>query len=220
MQAISELPQLRIKDPEMKETFWSTVESLESLSSMGRLNQWKTRKELEDRYGKEELEVLIADNSFLVRANPLNPKLKLYLDRTDSLTTSLNKSSKWSAGGTTKTDKNQHLSLMEAFTAAELDEDMLEKVHLGMYEDAPIEDLVDNDDDNSRIASLPPALKRRLAANKAREGRALEARALEARALEEARGLVARALEAQPPTLKRRMTCCSSCWMISWLMWR
>jgi hypothetical protein len=49
---VSEMPQLRIKDPEMKDTLWSTVESLESLFTMGSLNQWKTWTELEDRYGK------------------------------------------------------------------------------------------------------------------------------------------------------------------------
>lgn len=146
----------------MSSTFWTAVESLESLSTMGRLNQWKTRKELEDKYGKEEFQVLIDDNSFLVRPNPLNPKLRLYLDRTDTLTTSLSRGTKWSASGTTKTDKQQHSSLMDAFRGADLDEDMLEKVHLGMYCE-PGQQLgpVDDNMDAKTLASLPPALKRR-----------------------------------------------------------
>lgn len=155
----------------MSSTFWTTVEALESLSTMGRLNQWKTKKELEDRYGKDELEILLQDGSFLVRANPLNPKLRLYLDRTDTMSTSLNKSTKWSASGTTKTDKQQHMSLMEAFRSADLDEDMLEKVHLGLYDDQgpDMGAVVEDKFDTATVASLPPALKRKLAGGKAQE---------------------------------------------------
>lgn len=121
----------RIKDPEMGSSFWNAVESLEALSSMGRLQAWKTKKQLEDRYG-DELQILLDDNSFLVRPNPLNPKLKLYLDREDSMKLVLNKGSKYSCSNTSKISKEQLGSLKEAFQG-DIDEDMLDDLHNGMF---------------------------------------------------------------------------------------
>lgn len=157
----------------MSSTFWTTVESIEALSSMARLNEWKTYKQMLDRYGETELKVLIADGSLLVRPNPLNPKLKLYLDRTDSMGITLSKGSKWSATGSSKTNKEQHQSLLDAMKSTDVSEDMLDKLHSGFYgtdEIDPLATKLEQDQQEDKldvqtVASLPPALKRRLKAN-------------------------------------------------------
>ena len=156
----------RIKDPEMGSSFWNAVESLEALSSMGRLQAWKTKKQLEDRYG-DELQTLLPDNSFLVRPNPLNPKLKLYLDREDSMKLVLNKGSKYSCSNTSKISKEQLGSLKEAFQG-DIDEDMLDDLHNGMFGQRAIMEQDEGSEAKGKqqdqeleiqsFKSLPPAL--------------------------------------------------------------
>ena len=130
----SQLPGLRVKDPEFGSAFWSAVESLEFLSTMGRIQAWKTKKEVLDRYGEEEFETLIQDGSLLVRPNPLNPKLKLYLDRSDSMQLNLKKITKYSATATTKLNKDQFTKLQDAFQK-DLDDDMMDKMQMGTLGD-------------------------------------------------------------------------------------
>lgn len=157
----------------MSSTFWTTVESIEALSSMARLNEWKTYKQMTDRYGEDEMKVLIADGSLLVRPNPLNPKLRLYLDRTDTMGISLSKSSKWSVTGTSKTSKDQHQLLADAMRSTDVSEDVLDKLHSGFYGTEDIDplatkleqDKAEDKLDVQTVASLPPALRRRLKAN-------------------------------------------------------
>lgn len=157
----------------MSSTFWTTVESIEALSSMARLDEWKTYKQMLDRYGEAEMKVLIADGSLMVRPNPLNNKLKLFLDRTDTMGISLSKGSKWSATGTSKTTKEQHQALLEGMRLTDVSEDMLDKIHSGFYgtdEVDPLATKLEQDQledklDVQTVASLPPALKRKLKAS-------------------------------------------------------
>ncbi|CAK0898687.1 unnamed protein product, partial [Prorocentrum cordatum] len=75
-------------DPDMKSGFWKVCISLGMSEDLSRKSQWKTWKQMMEKYTESEVEEMVEHGSIKVRKNPRNPTRKQWLDHDEAHTKS------------------------------------------------------------------------------------------------------------------------------------
>eukprot|EP00969_Alexandrium_andersonii_P357664 15449308-Alexandrium_andersonii.AAC.1 len=60
-----------VRDPGFKDTFFQMTEHISAVTSVAKLLQWCSKKEMRDAHG-DEFEQMVEDSTFFIRRNPEN----------------------------------------------------------------------------------------------------------------------------------------------------